>query len=274
MIKKIAFSVFSLLLIQSITASEADQAKLDAQMVLAIRHNDIDNIIDLLETSADVNMIAPMGATALSLLCDDAISKESFICNSKDAINSFNERIKQAETDGPLCYKIETYNCLKTIALNSITESKRQHHQNLNTIDLLLCKGANPNTVLLYTSNPSPEKTLPFLCAHIGHNIINKLDINIQDADGNTPLHKAVEFNNRKPYYSRKPIAICLIELGADISIQNKDKKTPIDLSTDKKFTEESARSIQMPFYKQNKRGNICTLIHQRSQGIKPRIGM
>jgi len=292
-VRKIAFSFFSFLLIQSITASEISQAELDDQMAFAIRKNNIDKIIDLLQTSADVNATTNVGETALSRLCD-------YTAGTKGRIRRLDESAE------------------KILA-------QQQYHKSLDAIDLLLCKGANPNALFFLADcnwYQFPEFTISFF-AYIsyGHNNINQLNIDLQDTNGDTPLHKAM----RSKKYD---LTLCLLELGADASIKNNKKQTPVDLSfcfvhetdasikknkkqtptvssidlssfthdstvssidlssfthdstSDLSLTEEnvspkiSVRAIQMPFYKQNKRGNICTLIHQRASGIKPRIGM
>jgi 3-keto-disaccharide hydrolase/Ankyrin repeats (3 copies) len=56
-------------------------------------------------------------------------------------------------------------------------------------------------------------------------------DINVTNADSNTPLHRAA-------YYNKKDIVALLIKNGADRTIKNKNGKTPLRIATDQGYDE------------------------------------
>lgn len=63
---------------------------------------------------------------------------------------------------------------------------------------------------------------------------------NVTDSYLNTPLHLACEESN-------VPVAAALIRAGANTELQNRDKKTPIDLATP-----EAIRSIRSMLEEKN----------------------
>ncbi len=95
----------------------------------------------------------------------------------------------------------------------------------LTATKYLLQAGAKPNI-----TNDIGETVLHIAAVKMDNeNIIRfflnqKVDPNKKDKDGDTPLHIAVRYLHLKS-------AKTLIEMGSDPSIQNKNNKTPIDLS-------------------------------------------
>ena len=102
------------------------------------------------------------------------------------------------------------------------------HHRLFEGIKLLLEKKANPNLknsegwypihyAVIYGENQSPE-IIDLLCK-------NSVNLNAQDAEGNTALHLAITKKNI-------PLIKKLIQKGASLSIENKkDKITPFELA-------------------------------------------
>lgn len=62
----------------------------------------------------------------------------------------------------------------------------------------------------------------------IVHFLLSREDINIdiQDQEGNTPLHLACEDGNDS-------VAIYLVNKGASVEIQNRQEKTPLEMIKD-----------------------------------------
>ncbi|KAJ3060385.1 hypothetical protein HDU98_003622, partial [Podochytrium sp. JEL0797] len=50
------------------------------------------------------------------------------------------------------------------------------------------------------------------------------IKLDIEDMDGNTALHAAIENGHAE-------IAVLLVEAGAELDVENKDKKKPLDLA-------------------------------------------
>ncbi|XP_063705698.1 26S proteasome non-ATPase regulatory subunit 10-like [Culicoides brevitarsis] len=92
-------------------------------------------------------------------------------------------------------------------------------------VEFLLTAGADPN--VRDDRNDVPLHRL----ASLGRTEImkllfdwkGKLDVNVQNKEGSTPLHLACEDEQIQ-------CAMMLLEKGANVEIQNKEKKTPLDL--------------------------------------------
>ena len=96
----------------------------------------------------------------------------------------------------------------------------------LVTIGLLLDAGADPMNgteppLKLVIGNEQPESTKLLLT--------KVSDVNVQDADGNTPLHWAVDTSHASDKYVS--IIQALLNKGARIDIKNKSGKTPQDMA-------------------------------------------
>jgi hypothetical protein len=283
-LKKILLCITLCLLTQAIPASEPSQNLTPSEKLKeAIRQHNIDGIIRLIQMDdVDINITTAMGTTALSKLCHDAVLTQQLINNLTQTIESPNNN-EEAYPD--------TYKALKNQNIAAKKIVTKQYFDTLHAIELLLRKNVDTNAVLLHVRDFCPETTLPFFASRI-HNHMqaehSKLNINIQDEHGNTPLHKAIKFDNTHNGYSKKWRSQVLLELGADPNIRNKNGKTPADLAqphiqpwiTDPAsgyrtciesplFSETSVRMLQMPIYKQGKKVNLCKLIRQREHGIK-----
>lgn len=93
--------------------------------------------------------------------------------------------------------------------------------------ELLISNGALVNIRDKYGHTPLHR------AASLGHEKIVHLllyqlniEIDVQDNEGNTPLHLACEDGNNS-------VAIVLVTKGANIKIQNKQEKTPLELTDD-----------------------------------------
>lgn len=254
MSKKNNVLLLIILITQNIAASQEDQ-----NMQLAIVQNNISKIMILIENGADSNTITDSNKTALNCFCQNIVLLRDYL-NTITNIGGHTQNEK------------EWYTTIKN-------KEKKTYEQSIDLLNILLQKNVNPNNALFWMHNKYPEHTLPFLFAHIHNNTQsekNKLDINTQNKNGDTPLHKAVEFNNNNFYYIQKPITLCLLELGADPTIKNNNGYTSLELAENNKLkkmlSEKSVRKIQMPYYKKGKRCNLFTMINQREYGIK-RIG-
>ena len=76
-------------------------------------------------------------------------------------------------------------------------------------------------------------------------------DPNTQDELGNTALHYAVEKMNR-------PIILTLLLFGADVAIENKESKKPLDMTTNKKHNLDEVikrvDEVKVDFFKMGKK--------------------
>lgn len=66
-------------------------------------------------------------------------------------------------------------------------------------------------------------------------------DVNAKDADGDTPLHKAVWMSE-----GEEDIVRILLESGADVNVKNEDGKTPLHIALDDVAVEKSAIIIAL----------------------------
>jgi ankyrin repeat protein len=245
--------------------------------------NDDDNsIVALIQRDdVDINIKDDLKTTALSRLCYNAARSKELI----DVLTKIIESPKSEKSD------LESYEHNKKCHISTKKRYVIEYCTVLNAIDLLLSKNVNTNAVLWEVHEQNPETTLPFLFSYVHNHMQNehsKLDINIQDANGNTPLHKAIKLDNTHINHSKKCRSQVLLELGADSKIKNKQGQAPADLAkphiqpwiTDPAsgylkrtesplFAEDSVRMLQMPVYKQGKKGNLCKLIRQREHGFK-----
>ncbi len=123
--------------------------------------------------------------------------------------------------------------------------SAAMKYKNDAIINCLLDSGANIETVdstgrgVLHVANSSNIKSL----LHRG------ADVNLQDKDGNTPLHNIfLALSRSKVFYpSLKENAKLFLEAGADLNIKNNKGKTPLDLAA------ESGVQEAVDFLKQGK---------------------
>ena len=104
---------------------------------------------------------------------------------------------------------------------------------NLDFVKLLIQRGGDPNRIvdgrrpvmhasrqLLFSSDDKSRKNLENILDAM---LVAGLDVNHQDANGNTALHEAVRSIYKEQIY-------WLLENGADLSIRNHKNKTPIDV--------------------------------------------
>ena len=63
--------------------------------------------------------------------------------------------------------------------------------------------------------------------------ITSGIDINTQDEDGNTALHKAVSYNNNGKFCNNDEIVELLVKNGAKIDVLNARGQTAIDIARD-----------------------------------------
>lgn len=109
----------------------------------------------------------------------------------------------------------------------------------LNGINYLLIKGANPNKSNYNGYTP--------LTAHLSSNLFNKdlvdrlikynTEINSPDFEGDTPLHFAVMNSNIEA-------VTYLLENGANVNVKNKDGITPLHIAVDKKSYDITAELL------------------------------
>ena len=109
----------------------------------------------------------------------------------------------------------------------------------LNSINYLLIKGANPNKSNYNGYTP--------LTAHLSSNLFNKdfldrlikynTEINSPDFEGETPLHFAVMNSNIEA-------VTYLLENGANVNVKNKDGITPLHIAVDKKSYDITAELL------------------------------
>jgi len=100
---------------------------------------------------------------------------------------------------------------------------------NMNVIKMLACNGVDINAKNSESKNPLMILAQKgFLSEDLLRFAIDKgLDVNSQDKQGNTILHYAVA----KLQLGNNHLIKVLLERGADATIMNKKKKTPIDIS-------------------------------------------
>lgn len=103
----------------------------------------------------------------------------------------------------------------------------------LKIVELLIDNGAQLNVRDKYGHTPLHR------AASLGHEKIVHLllcqptiNIDVQDNEGNTPLHLACEDGSNS-------VAISLVKKGANLTIQNQQEKTPLELTEDVQLRKE-----------------------------------
>ena len=79
----------------------------------------------------------------------------------------------------------------------------------------------------------------------VSYLIDKKAEINVKNNFGDTPLHYAMQNNNKEVVLNRSQIIQLLLDNGADLKIKNNHNKTPYDMA-------EVCNTLKEARYKEN----------------------
>ncbi|CAB0028004.1 unnamed protein product [Trichogramma brassicae] len=167
----------------------------------------------LLENGADPNVRNAKGLSPLQVICQGADD---------------NSNLVQMLIEISLMYKPVQVNIQD--ALGNTPLLRVLLHNQRNMFELLLQKGADPNvtnkegsTALHIISKRFWLDDLAEMVFELSHKNHQPLQIDIQDKDGNTPLHLALMFD-------KKRVADLLLKKGANPNLVNAEGRTPLHI--------------------------------------------
>jgi ankyrin repeat protein len=224
--------------------------------VLCKHINSIKKMQLFIKNGADINAINNDGNTPLHILSK---SYDYHNNNNKDAIflivnniKKVNINIKNNEGKTPIHYMIEKCN---TDLLEFIIK-------NIQNLDEIIKIKNNKKTILHLATRVDCVDIINIL---LNYNKIEKY-INLQDSDGNTPLHNtSIKFGNYYHSYEKKIIIAkkFLDNSHVDINIQNNDGNTPLHLSLINKFDDITSTLL-------NNEKKICDINIRNNDGNTP----